>query len=313
MPKKEDTFNLLTGQPSEADDLKLINGIGPAVEKRLNGVGIFTFAQLAVLSSADIAAAVADLSGLSAERITKQGWIGQACKLAEESTGKKAQHVELEKSAGSSMELYQIATFTIKFLLDDHKNVHSTYAQNVETCHEHSWTGWEKTQLLDFLSESAGLNISLDEHDLIPENVSESELPTPLTAKPKLTGKLYVPKMEMIGVGSAGHRRTLVHNEPFDVRLTLDLSKLLIPGYTPLLYKTSIYGKGRGRHGFIIREAQGTIIPHDSVAITVEGNTLSEEGSYQLTATVILGLPTMKLVARSGTTAIIDGGQLEVY
>src|SRR6266699_5183992 len=77
--------------PPRTDDLKLINGIGPAVEKRLNGVGIFTFAQLAALSPADIAAAVADLAGLSAERIIKQDWIGQARKLAAGSLASEAQ------------------------------------------------------------------------------------------------------------------------------------------------------------------------------------------------------------------------------
>jgi predicted flap endonuclease-1-like 5' DNA nuclease len=72
MSKKESTFNSKTGQPAVTDDLKLINGIGPAVEKRLHGVGVFTFAQLALLSSADIAAAVVELNGLSAERITRR-------------------------------------------------------------------------------------------------------------------------------------------------------------------------------------------------------------------------------------------------
>ena len=69
-------------QLPKIDDLKLIHGIGPAVEKRLNGVGIYTFTQLAVLSPADIAAAIADLAGLSSERIIKQDWVGQARKLA---------------------------------------------------------------------------------------------------------------------------------------------------------------------------------------------------------------------------------------
>src|SRR6266704_4484638 len=78
-------------EPPIIDDLKLINGIGPAVEKRLNGVGIFTFVQLAALSPADIAAAVADLAGLSAERIVKQDWIGQSRKLAAEPTSSDAQ------------------------------------------------------------------------------------------------------------------------------------------------------------------------------------------------------------------------------
>jgi hypothetical protein len=78
-------------EPSGIDDLQLINGIGPAVERRLHGVGIFTYAQLAALPPADIAAAVADLAGLSAERIIKQDWIGQAYKLASESISSEAQ------------------------------------------------------------------------------------------------------------------------------------------------------------------------------------------------------------------------------
>ena len=326
MSQKESTFNLKAGQPTETDDLKLINGIGPAVEKRLNGVGIFTFAQLAVLSSADISAAVADLSGLSAERIIKQDWIGQARKLAAESAASDAQHattlpIESEKGASPSMEYYQLATFTVEFLLDEHNNVHSTHALHIQSRREHTWTGWQKTQLVDFLSESTGLNIPEDEPDLLkteepdhmPAIVTESEPLIPSVTKPSLTGTLHVPGMEMIGVESAGPRRTLAHDEPFDVRLTLDLRELQVPGNAPLHYKTSIYGKGRGRPGLVIGEAQGTIIPRDRVAITVGGNTLPEEGIYQLTATVILGLPTMKLAARPGTTAIVNGGLLEVY
>jgi predicted flap endonuclease-1-like 5' DNA nuclease len=72
-------------KPPNTDDLKLINGIGPGVESRLHGVGIYTFAQLAALSPADIAASVSGLAGLTTERIIKQDWIGQARKLASES------------------------------------------------------------------------------------------------------------------------------------------------------------------------------------------------------------------------------------
>ena len=53
-------------EPLQIDDLKLINGIGPAVERRLHGIGIYTYAQLAALSPADIAAAVASIGGLTA-------------------------------------------------------------------------------------------------------------------------------------------------------------------------------------------------------------------------------------------------------
>src|SRR6266545_4105800 len=72
------------GGSQGADDFRLISGIGPAVESRLHSAGILTFAQLAALSPDDIAALVAGLTGLSAERIVKQGWIGQARELAAE-------------------------------------------------------------------------------------------------------------------------------------------------------------------------------------------------------------------------------------
>ena len=158
-------------EPPRIDNLRLINGIGPAVEKRLNGVGIFTFAQLAALSPADIGAATADLAGLSAERIIKQNWIGQACKLAAQSTSSEPdwigqarklatesgasqaqrdagaaveppasiEHdhtaklsVESEKDALLSMERYHAATFTLEFLLDKDNNIYSTHVLHVQ-------------------------------------------------------------------------------------------------------------------------------------------------------------------------------------
>src|SRR5438067_13667107 len=63
-------------KPPKINDLKLVNGIGPVVERRLNGVGIYTYAQLSALSPADLAAAVDGITGLTAERIIKQDWIG---------------------------------------------------------------------------------------------------------------------------------------------------------------------------------------------------------------------------------------------
>ena len=78
-------------EPPNSDNLKLIIGIGPAVEHRLHGRSIYTYAQLAALSPADIAAAVAGIGGLSAERIKKQDWIGQARKLASKSVLSEAQ------------------------------------------------------------------------------------------------------------------------------------------------------------------------------------------------------------------------------
>ena len=63
---------------SKADDLTVINGVGPTFAKRLNEAGIISFAQLAQLSPADVKTAtnLADWQGDPAD------WIEQAQALA---------------------------------------------------------------------------------------------------------------------------------------------------------------------------------------------------------------------------------------
>jgi hypothetical protein len=350
-------------QPQRIDNLKLINGIGPAVEQRLYSNGINTFSKLAGHSPADIAELLAlrGLSGMTADRIKREDWIGQACKLAEESTSSESQQVveataDTEQAAGSTAPVeepgpglleqalsvtpleesqqgtapsstgYHPATFTVELLLDESNNVQNTHVKHIQSKYEQTWTGWQKTQLLDFLSESAELNIPSNEPvlpnaeepvhpkepDYAPAVVAESKPLTPPEAEPRLTGHLHLREMEIVGVASSSPRKTLARDKPFDVHLTLDLSELQVPRNTPLNYIASIYAKSR-RSGLVLGQIQGTLIPTDIVTIKVEENTLSEEGIYQLAAQVIVGLPTMQLRIRPGTTAVIDGDQVQVY
>lgn len=62
------------------DNLKKMTGVGPALEKKLNGAGITTFAQIAALTDAQIAELEEQL-GLSG-RFAKDGWVEQAKELA---------------------------------------------------------------------------------------------------------------------------------------------------------------------------------------------------------------------------------------
>ncbi len=63
----------------KADDLKIISGIGPKLEKTLNGLGIFHFEQIAGWSAQDVRE-VDDLLSFKG-RIERDDWIGQAKKL----------------------------------------------------------------------------------------------------------------------------------------------------------------------------------------------------------------------------------------
>ena len=65
-----------------ADDLKLLSGVGPALEKKLHEAGVTTFAQIAAWTEEDIAAMDEKLSFKG--RIEREGWVAQAqAKLAE--------------------------------------------------------------------------------------------------------------------------------------------------------------------------------------------------------------------------------------
>lgn len=64
--------------PPPADDFRQIIGISAAVERQLHTAGIRTYAQLAASTPADLAA----LLGISAERISRRGWIARARALA---------------------------------------------------------------------------------------------------------------------------------------------------------------------------------------------------------------------------------------
>ena len=65
-----------TSAESPSDDLKLIGGIGPALEKKLNACGIFTYRQLAVLGDEDIERIEAAIKSFG--RIRRDDWVGQA-------------------------------------------------------------------------------------------------------------------------------------------------------------------------------------------------------------------------------------------
>lgn len=61
----------------KADNLKEIEGIGPAMEKLVNEMGFFHFDQIAGWSDADVAWVDANLKGFKG-RVTRDRWVAQA-------------------------------------------------------------------------------------------------------------------------------------------------------------------------------------------------------------------------------------------
>ncbi|HHZ09010.1 MAG TPA: NADH-ubiquinone dehydrogenase [Rhizobiales bacterium] len=74
-------------KPKAVDDLKKIGGIGPKLEKVLNGLGIWTYAQIAAWSPEEVAW-VDDYLAFKG-RIERDGWLDQAARLAAGEAKKK--------------------------------------------------------------------------------------------------------------------------------------------------------------------------------------------------------------------------------
>ena len=67
-------------RPERPDDLKAIGGVGPKLEQVLNGLGVWTYAQIAAWTPAEIAWVDGELG--FAGRIGRDDWVGQAARLA---------------------------------------------------------------------------------------------------------------------------------------------------------------------------------------------------------------------------------------
>lgn len=65
---------------TEADDLKLLTGIGPVLEKKLHTLGITRFSQIAAWEDGDIERMDTELRFKG--RIRREGWVAQARVLA---------------------------------------------------------------------------------------------------------------------------------------------------------------------------------------------------------------------------------------
>jgi large subunit ribosomal protein L21 len=65
-----------TDATASSDDLKVLSGVGPALEKKLLAAGVTSFAQIAAWTEEDIAAYNEKLSFKG--RIEREGWVDQA-------------------------------------------------------------------------------------------------------------------------------------------------------------------------------------------------------------------------------------------
>jgi hypothetical protein len=305
------------------DDFKRITGIGPAIEQHLHEAGILTFAQLAALAPADIAARVSGIAGMSAERITEQDWPGQARELA---LNEPTPAETLDSQMLANNRQYD-ASFTVKLLLNEDHSVRRTQMVDNRSKSEEQWAGWNEPRMIKFIHHQAELRLPAVESTLpvgapadpgsatalVTESIpAESSTPEPAaTAKDRQVfgGSLHLREPEPIPAGTTSPSRVFSHNLPLIVRLHLDLTEVELPNDDPLNYTATIHAK---RMGGGPRESLGevhhTIAPQDQLTILVAGKPLPP-GTYRLNAMVRLSHPSAKL----DLSAYQEGGMLQVY
>ena len=84
----DDEEEISSAVSTERDDLKMIKGIGRAIEKTLNDCGIHLFHQIAEISEYDIDRVAHRLKGFRS-RIYREDWIGQARHLQNNKANKR--------------------------------------------------------------------------------------------------------------------------------------------------------------------------------------------------------------------------------
>jgi predicted flap endonuclease-1-like 5' DNA nuclease len=94
----------------ERDDLSLIEGLGPFLEKKLNDIGVTTYKQVADWSDADIARVTKQIQYFEG-RIEKDNWVGQAKILrdtpASELPKKPAESLGVDVNQGDDLKVVE--------------------------------------------------------------------------------------------------------------------------------------------------------------------------------------------------------------
>jgi len=234
-----------------------------------------------------------------------------------------------------------LTSFVVELLLDEEGQVKRTKVMHVTTGHEDTWTGWREKRLVGFFIEQAAMRLPSAEPDsaaaaqaeptprsfVTPEPVPTPattarstpspdqtiESPAPLAPTVAPTGEPRLQKLETIPVSANYPSQILGNGQPFDVRLTLDLSEMQLPKEASLNYTATIYARSLGaRPQRLVGEAHGARTPDDRLIFDVKSEGL-RQGVYRLHAVVTLNIPTAKSQPASSFLTHLESSVIQVY
>ncbi len=322
-------------RPSQ-DDLKQIKGIGPGIEERLHQAGIVSFSRLAACTPEELAAMLAGLSGISAARVNKQGWIRQAQQLAQQApisesdVEKPVPEARMEKSDSNlpvaetlptdpppdkdeREERQGYATFTVEFLLNLENDVRRTRVAFVQGDCQDIWAGWDSTRLVNFFVNRAGLRVPTVESRVLLSPAEDKELDMESVLTPdESSGAVRLQELTVVRRGEY-LSRILAVGQPLHLHLVLDLTDLSFPGnqlfdYTARIEAKNLGGGPRCR----IAEITGTAKKLEPVLLDIEGHA-PPSGLYRLEARVSVTPVKIPATEDQDLQAFLEGGLLQIY
>jgi hypothetical protein len=266
------------------DDFRKIVGIGAKSEQRLHDAGILTYQDLAARSPEQLA----ELTGVSAGRITNDDWIGQARRLAgppDTLPSEPSQHY---------------ASFNIEFLLKVDGSVRRTKVHHHQSGKDFTWAEWDEDRLLALLRERIPLTASGQ-----PTEATDPQSPAPLAARPSdpalsaiepktvsppigpIPSDLRIEEFTPIREGERSYNWG--NGEPISVRLTLRVNRAKTLSDAALDFTAEITARstlGDSRR-WPVSTVQGAIHLGEPLSIEPTGQPLPR-GLYRLEAAVLI-------------------------
>jgi len=196
------------------DDLKRIKGIGAGVETRLNQAGILSFAQMAASTPEEISGILADMIGMSPQKINDQDWIGQAKQFSAEVEADDAINI-----SASSSDQQHYETFSVKLLVDDDKQVRRTNIVHVQKGEEENWAGWDEQRLIAFVVEHAALTVTTSKTTLQMNVESVPATQADILSPPAEITHFDIETVNVREVGNRGTSNIIATEQDWSIQL----------------------------------------------------------------------------------------------
>lgn len=332
----------------KTDDFRAIRGLPKTAKAKLHSAGILTYAQLAAMSPHEIVAAIGTMEDVSAERILREDWLGQASKLA--ASAAKVTEPIAEPSAvptPKSASDGQRTSFALELKLNADHTVKQTRVMHVESEEkdaEEKWAGWDSERLINFFVQRAKMilpgseaarrataeapsdRMTIEErlkklHANSDAALAIRTFPTTEdlldTTPAKANASFASKKLEVYAGGSDLPSDLAPSGEAYSVRIVFDPREMKSSSSSGLEYTVRVYAKNlapateSGQH-LVIGESHGVVSPSDDLIFAVKGTRLPK-GMYRLQATASFNALGDVPPTLHPYTTCVEGGVLQVY